>query len=116
MCHLFRIEESRQHHVHDMDTLNENSPAPVESPTPEPPAAAAPPPAAHLVAHGTKRDPEIELGRQLEESAAEIRQREMRIVELERDNQELRKISAPPAPKRRAGFSPLPIFTYPGED
>jgi len=97
-----------------MDT-NENPAAPAQISEPfVPTAPAAPPPAAHLVVHGTKTEREIELERQLEETQREKRAREIRVSELERDVEELKKIPAPRPPRvRRLGPIPIMDFDYP---
>ncbi len=79
---------------------------PVQNPPQNlPPTEGAPPPAAELVTKGVKSERELELERTLADTtekltAAERKQleRERRIMELERDNEELKKIPTAPAP------------------
>ena len=83
------------------------APIPGENPPPSAPPQGAPaaPPVTGIVISGTKTEREINLERQLAErdeklTAAEREKRlaETRAAELERDNEELKKI---PAPKRK---------------
>jgi hypothetical protein len=70
-----------------------------------PAAAAAAPPAAALVVHGEiKSERELQLERQLEETARRMKEMEIEIAEQERDVEELKKIPAatpPPKPAKR---------------
>ncbi len=104
-----------------MDDENNPAPAevpppavPAENPAPEIPAA---PPAAALVVNGTKSEREIELERQLADTSGNLTKAEqralkaeLRTAELERDNQELKKIPAVPKPKKENWFRPVINF------
>ena len=81
----------------------------------------APPPSAALVNNGiVKSEREIELERRLDQIDRDKRAAEIRASELERDNQELRKViappPAPPPPKLRKPARLFPTIIGSSED
>ena len=69
-------------------------PGPAPGQAPAPPVVASPPPAATIVLEGTKTERELALER-------DVKEREMRIAELEDQNRQL-KTPPTPAPRKLA--------------
>ncbi len=129
LCHLHGSVTGWQHRSRELnDTMNENPPPPAEVPQPAVPPqnpapppdvqAPAPPPAAALVSEGeVKSERELQLERRLAETESAKIERERRIAELERDNEELKKIPAGSAqPPRKRRFGPIPIISTGDEE